>query len=342
MLKRWNRSHVSTDAPARFNEAKRLLKAHLGADDCLTAIADRIVETWPRAKRIANIYEHLFAEYDGVGCMMSDHAAPETVMLKEYARASNIPISFIAHGVDPITPAMRINPAQGDTVETELRSAAAAYKTCASHEDPPEITVHPQSHLRPCGLRVVRSLLRICAGAMPFKLKSIGILVTLGDRWAAPDKALRPAVNALENLIANAPHDVEIIVRLRRDEGGAHLFDRLRKVHAGDHQLKLKVERQTDRPLRLFLKDCSIVVEAGGPTSARLDAFAAGTPVLRMYSEENVATRFATLNLVTPKVDAVNPWPDIVTFLSDNTQRTKLALKQFAFMRADTRPLNNS
>lgn len=155
----------------------------------------------------------------------------------------------------------------------------------------------------------------------------IGVVVTTGELFAAPESHLAPMIEAFGKLCA-AAGDADVILRLRRLEDCGDVWS------AALPGAKFAIETRDDRPFIPFARSCDLIVELGAESSAQLEAAANGVPCVRIDAPPAWLRRFLREGDIVPQLAVAQ----VADLLRSPARCVALGLRQYPAVERDTRP----
>lgn len=250
-----------------------------------------------------------------VEVVVSDLRRVETELAVRAARASGAPITLRAHGGGIAVLPYRF---EDDDVKRNVWTQRARKLDGADRVSAPRAIRPPPPH------RLARIALRaLRLGQRP----QLGVVVTSGELFAAPEAHLAPMIEAFGALCAGLP-EVDIVLRLRR------LEDCEAAWRAALPDASFAVETRDKRPFIAFARSCDAIVEIGSESTTFIEAAANAVPYIRVDAPPAWLKRFDRPEGLVPHyaVEAIK------ALLNSPMRRVALGLRQFREIERDTRP----
>lgn len=247
--------------------------------------------------------------------IVSDLRRVETVLAARAALACGIQPVLRAHGGGVMTSPYRFDDADG---------ARSVWTKGARRLDRADVVQAPRTLRPPPAHRLARLALR---GGRLFTRPRLGVVVTSGELFAAPEAHLASMIDAVRALCA-AVGDADVVLRLRRLEDRAIVWkDALPDA-------RFSIETRDDRPFMAFARACDLIVELGAESSAQLEAASTGSPYVRIDAPPPTPPRFLREDGQAPQLTI----SEAVALLHAPVRRFLLGLRQHRALERDTRP----
>jgi hypothetical protein len=300
----------------------------------LDRLAREILATGADIGRIRMQLETLIARQGILGCVVSDHHAVQTVILRRLCAERRVLLRVLPHSAWPMEGSFALGgvDAPNEMYVAPTRRAAvqlAAVGRCRLAPRP-----LPSPRYRP---RVLRFLRRACRWVSPKRNPvSVGVVVTSGEELSAPDVALADVADNLRALcsLANGCHEtIRLHVRLRDREDRSEVL----KILIGPDAEAAVWEKSSYRTPLEFLWAMDLIVEIGTPGSVMLESFAQVTPFVHLGAAGPRRGAFLPPVGLVPQVQTTLAAHVSLPYLP-RWRRVALGIRQFLHLVLDTQP----
>ncbi|MBL8398845.1 MAG: glycosyltransferase family 2 protein [Candidatus Accumulibacter sp.] len=313
------------------------LARHLRNDEKPTIVAERLAEeiiaTGPNVTRISAQLNVLVDREGLIGCLVSNHHAVQTSILRRLCKERRISLCVLPHSVWPMPKPFSLG-VESAPLEVHVASTrrATAHLAAMGHQGLAS-RPFPSPRYRARTIRLLRRLHRwLLAETPPWR---VGVVVTSGEENMAPDLALVDIANRLRALCLLARTSgrlMKLHIRLRDREDRAEVL----KVLIGPDADLAEWEKSSQRTPFAYLQAMDLVVEVGTPGSVTYESFAQVVPFIRMETAGHRQRQFLLPNNVVPTV-SIESCNDLLKYVG-SFRATMLALWQFLHLVRETKP----
>ncbi|MEL6287341.1 MAG: hypothetical protein AAFQ42_01685 [Pseudomonadota bacterium] len=241
-------------------------------------------------RQLADGIDQLVRETSINEIVTSDHASPTGAILMHTAKRYGLPVCHLAHSAFPLAPSFRLDTGRGDGGKKPSCAAFAGWTRAANRSAVTgESAAYARSHLAPpltLAPFYVRPRTVFRKHLHAFGRKRLGVLLTVETVEAVADivAPLRQLIDELASANESRPGPYIIEIRMRAGvETASYVRDALNLSDGrGKNGTAITFSSSDQEQIVVFLNRCAVVVEVGNRTAARLDAFAALTPIVRL------------------------------------------------------------
>lgn len=294
-----------------------------------------ICETGPDVAQIGKQIEALVAQVTIAGCIVSDHHAVQTLILRRLCAARRLPLCVLPHSVFPLEGVFALSDKSGPNEICVAPTRRAAMHLAASGKHRLAARPLASPRYRPKFLRFLRRL-RFWLSMEQRPLR-VGVVVTSGEELSAPDVALvdiSESLRALCEAAGQVGRPVQLHVRLRALEDRAEVLGAM--LGAGAQAVAW--ERSSRRSPLEFLQEMDVVVEVGTPGSVTLESFAQMVPFLRVGTAGPRRAAFMLPANLVPRLAGTPDCRELRWYFRRARSRVILGLRQFFHLVYDTQP----
>ncbi|MEP3435563.1 MAG: hypothetical protein ABJN75_02055 [Hoeflea sp.] len=268
-------------------------KEHTATDaaDLSEFVAGCLTKQIAQAARFAEALEQLTGIGNPLEIHVSDHVSPASQSLLRLARQRSVELHVYSHGAWPLPEPFQLNV----EIPDDVPPTRYAWLQCGT---PGINAVSPPWRFN-TGLRsrLRRQLLKVHGlTRRPLREKAVvGVLLTSGQDFIAADtdaRLLREGMGVLARICEKRGYSLRIRLRETSDDPGylRGIVDQaLAKVGVSSATSpRFDLHNVGDISMDRYLSDLDMVVEAGHPTSAILEAIQMGVPVYKWRAAEDL------------------------------------------------------
>lgn len=314
-----------------------ILDRRFPSEEETVTVADRlakeIIASGPDVAILAEQLKTLVGKDGLIGCLVSDHHAVQTIILRRLCRERQLPVCMLPHSAWPMQGAFALG-VESAPAEIRLASTrrAAAYLTDMGYQRL-ATRPFPSPRYRPRTVRLLRRLRRwLSAERDPLR---VGVVVTSGEELSAPDMALADIVNSLRalcNLARANSRQMRLYFRLRDREDKAEVLKALIGPDAEDAIW----ETSSQRTPYAYLQAMDLVVEVGTPGSVTFESFSQLAPFIRMGPAGLRHKHFLLPHSLVPNI-GIDSCDALLKYVG-RLRAAMLALRQLLHLVYDTKP----